>query len=399
MRRGLALGTAATILLAAVSVVAAQGAPSADGSNPVTAYAASLGGSGERPAAKGVKAGAGGLFRGIVTRTGGKSTISWSLTFTKLNGAALAAHIHIGKPGRAGPVVVPLCGPCRSGQNGTAPLSAKALSALASGNTYVNVHTKRNPGGEIRGQVGTAHAVAAGLDAASEVPAPKGVPAGAGGAFSAIVIDVTPRPLMLWSLSFQGLSGDASAAHIHLGKAGSPGPVVLPLCGPCTSPLTGRKAIDANLAAAIESGGTYVNVHTAANQAGEIRGQLIRATQGVAALTTSVGSILVDDRGFTLYDFLADKGTQSACYGRCATFWPPAYAYGSPIAAEGTKATILATVKRTDGTTMLVYDGHPVYGFLPDANVGDMKGQGSTAFGAAWWVLDGATGAEIKAKP
>jgi len=399
MRKALAAGTATTVLAAAVSVVAAQGASSADGPKPVTAFAASLAAGGERPAAKGVKAGAGGLFRAIVTRTGGKSTISWSLTFANLNGAAVAAHIHVGKPGQAGPVVVALCGPCRSGQKGSAPLNAKATAALASGGAYVNVHTKKNPGGEIRGQVGASHSVVAALDAASEVPAPKGVPAGAAGTFSALVIDAKPRPQILWSLSFQGLSGAAGAAHVHLGKPGSPGPVVLALCGPCTSPVVGRRAIDPNLAAAIESGGAYVNVHTAANQAGEVRGQLVRATQGVAALTTAVGSILVDDRGFTLYDFVADKGTQSSCYGRCATFWPPAYAYGSPIAAEGTKSALLTTVGRTDGTTMLVYNGHPVYGFLPDTSVGDMKGQGSTAFGAAWWVLDGATGAEITAKP
>ncbi len=46
-----------------------------------------------------------------------------------------------------------LCGPCRSGARGTANVSVATLAALEAGRTYVNVHTKRNPTGEIRGQL------------------------------------------------------------------------------------------------------------------------------------------------------------------------------------------------------------------------------------------------------
>jgi hypothetical protein len=48
---------------------------------------------------------------------------------------------------------VPLCAPCRSGARGTANVSATVLSALEGGRTYVNVHTKKNAAGEIRGQI------------------------------------------------------------------------------------------------------------------------------------------------------------------------------------------------------------------------------------------------------
>jgi predicted lipoprotein with Yx(FWY)xxD motif len=399
MRKGLTAAAVVTsLVLGAIVLTVTPSAFPADGAKPVTAFAASLGPGAERPAPRNVKKGAGGLFRAIVTQSGGTSTISWALTFAGLTGPAAAAHIHLGKAGVAGPVAVKLCQPCRSAQRGQVTLSAKVATALSAGGAYVNVHTARNPGGEVRGQVATAHAFAATLSAAAETPAPQGVPADAAGVFTALVIDLTPRPLIMWSLSFHDLTGAAGASHIHLGRAGVAGPVALALCGPCASQLSGRKAIDRNLAAALE-GGTYVNVHTVANQAGEIRGQLVRATQGVAALTTGVGSILVDDRGFTLYDFRADKGTESACYGRCATFWPPAFASGTPIAAAGTKSSLLSVAPRTDGTTMLVYNGRPVYGFLPDTKVGDTKGQGSTGFGALWWVMDAATGAEITAKP
>jgi predicted lipoprotein with Yx(FWY)xxD motif len=387
------------VLVTVGLVVPAGSASSADSSTPVSAYAASLAPAGERPVPKGVRAGVTGLFDAIVTRSGGKTTLSWTLSFNGLTGTALAAHIHTGKPGQVGAIAVTLCQPCKSGARGQKTLDAKVATAIAGGNTYVNVHTKANPGGEIRGQLGTSHAFAAALDAAGETPAPKGVPEGAKGAFSAIVVDVGPRPLIVWSLDFDGLSGQATASHIHLGAAGTAGPVVLALCGPCTSGAHGRKLVDAKLAAALEKGNVYVNVHTAANPGGEIRGQLAHAAQGVGTVSNGLGNMLVDDRGKTLYMWEGDKSGQSACYGRCAVFWPPAFAYGAPVAAPGTQAALLGLTKRTDGTSMLTYAGHPVYGFLPDAQPGDVKGQGSNGFGAPWWVLDAGTGQAITTKP
>jgi predicted lipoprotein with Yx(FWY)xxD motif len=384
----------------AVGLTAAAGPASpADSTAQVTAYAASLVPGGERPVPKGTRPDASGLFSAIVTQSGAKKTLAWTLSFGSLNGPAMAAHIHAGKAGQVGGIVVPLCQPCAPGARGKVVLSAKVAAAIANHGAYVNVHTKRNPGGEIRGQIGTSDALAAALDTQSEAPPAKGVPAGAKGSFSALVIDVGARPLVVWSLDFGGLTGPGIAAHVHLGKAGVAGPVSLALCGPCTSGVHGRKAIDAGLATAMESAGTYVNVHTATNPAGEIRGQLGHATQGVAARSTPLGSILVDDRGKTLYMFEADKGTQSACYGRCAVFWPPAFAYGVPVAGDGTQASLLGAADRTDGTTMLTYGGYPLYGFLPDTQPGDMKGQGSPAFGAPWWVLAPATGKVITTKP
>ncbi len=107
----------------------------------------------ERPKPKGNVRRATGNFTATVTKSGTTGTIAWRLRFSGLTGRAAAAHIHIGQRGKAGPVAVTLCGPCRNGARGTAKLTAAVLTALENGRAYVNVHTKQNPAGEIRGQI------------------------------------------------------------------------------------------------------------------------------------------------------------------------------------------------------------------------------------------------------
>ena len=107
----------------------------------------------EVPKPAGVKAAAAGTFNVTVTEKGDAYSGKYSLSFRNLTGKAVAAHIHRGKPGKAGPVVLALCGPCTSGKRGTASISNTVLSAMKAGNAYVNVHTAKNKAGEIRGQV------------------------------------------------------------------------------------------------------------------------------------------------------------------------------------------------------------------------------------------------------
>ncbi len=101
--------------------------------------------------------GASGTFTATITLHGTSGTLTWVLSFSHLSGPATAAHVHIGAPGKSGPVVVPLCGPCKSPNKGSftgaVAGSSQLLNALLHGGAYVNVHTKLNPGGEIRGQV------------------------------------------------------------------------------------------------------------------------------------------------------------------------------------------------------------------------------------------------------
>lgn len=83
--------------------------------------------------------------------------------------------------------------------------------------------------------------------------------------------------VLAWRLTFSGLTGPATAAHIHVGVQGHAGPVVIPLCGPCASSVKGVVHVTAAQAAVLLSGGDYANVHTNKNMAGEIRGQIRKA--------------------------------------------------------------------------------------------------------------------------
>lgn len=109
------------------------------------------------------------------------------------------------------------------------------------------------------------------------------------------------------------------------------------------------------------------------------------ATVGVTK--TSLGNILVDGQGRTLYLFQKDSGTTSTCTGMCATFWPPLIASGAPTSGSGANAAVVGTTKRQDGTSQVTYNGHPVYLYTGDHNPGDTKGEGVVAFGAAWFAL------------
>ncbi len=136
----------------------------------------------------------------------------------------------------------------------------------------------------------------AGLDARQEVPSPKGITADARGSFAATLERKGAAGTLAWRLTFRGLTGKATAAHVHLGKRGRPGRVALALCGPCRSGARGSLEARAVVVQALLTGGAYVNVHTARNPAGEIRGQ-IRAGPTVPppATTTTTTSSTGDD--------------------------------------------------------------------------------------------------------
>ena len=115
-----------------------------------------------------------------------------------------------------------------------------------------------------------------------------------------------------------------------------------------------------------------------------------------ARTTGKLGKILVNGSSQTLYLFEKDKNGKSACSGACATNWPPLLTKGKPIAGSGVSASKLGTTKRSDGTTQVTYNKHPLYRFKFDNNkVGATKGEGLDAFGAEWYVV-GTNGKKVE---
>jgi predicted lipoprotein with Yx(FWY)xxD motif len=116
----------------------------------------------------------------------------------------------------------------------------------------------------------------------------------------------------------------------------------------------------------------------------------------VATAGSTLGRILVDGRGRTLYVFGADKHGKSVCNGMCAGFWPPLIASGKPLAKSGARASLLGTIRRADGRLQVTYNHHPLYTFAKDTGKGQTNGEGLFTFGAKWWAISPA-GAKVVA--
>ena len=212
------------------------------------------------------------------------------------------AHIHIGPADDTGPVTAFLFGLVEEGVDGVdadgtltaadlvGPLEggtiADLVAEMRAGNAYVNVHTLVNAGGEIRGQIvgiPPEETFSATLSGGAEVPAIK---TAGSGSFDATLEGDT--------ISFELVAVDiigVTQAHIHIGPADDNGPVTAFLFGlneegvdgvqeqgtitaaDLIGPLEGGTIAD--LVAEMEAGNAYVNVHTVAIPAGEIRGQIV----------------------------------------------------------------------------------------------------------------------------
>jgi predicted lipoprotein with Yx(FWY)xxD motif len=113
----------------------------------------------------------------------------------------------------------------------------------------------------------------------------------------------------------------------------------------------------------------------------------------VNAASSKLGMVLVDGSGRTLYLFEKDQPNQSACAGACAAAWPVDQSSGTPKAGSDATASLLGTIKRSDNTTQVTYNKHPLYYFSGDSGAGQQHGQGVDAFGAKWFAVTPAGGA------
>ena len=112
---------------------------------------------------------------------------------------------------------------------------------------------------------------------------------------------------------------------------------------------------------------TSSGAHPAASTAGA-------ATTTVKTGSSSLGMILVDSKGMTLYSLSAERNGKFICTpAACTAIWHPLTVSAGSTPAG---ASSLGTVKRPDGTTQVTYKGAPLYTFAQDQEPGATKGQG-----------------------
>ena len=113
---------------------------------------------------------------------------------------------------------------------------------------------------------------------------------------------------------------------------------------------------------------------------------------GISLGDTSLGKVLVDGAGMTLYIFTPDGGGKSVCNGDCAAKWPPLKGGSAPTLGAGLDAADFASITRDDGSAQATFYGLPLYHFAGDAAAGDVNGQG---LGGKWYVVN-ADGKPVK---
>jgi predicted lipoprotein with Yx(FWY)xxD motif len=107
---------------------------------------------------------------------------------------------------------------------------------------------------------------------------------------------------------------------------------------------------------------------------------------------TSLGKILVNASGFTLYRFTKDTHNKNACVkiSGCPQAWPALSTSGNPTAGPGVKASLLSTIKLPGGTKQVTYAGHPLYTYARASEPGETSYVGANEFGGTWDALNAA---------
>jgi predicted lipoprotein with Yx(FWY)xxD motif len=112
--------------------------------------------------------------------------------------------------------------------------------------------------------------------------------------------------------------------------------------------------------------------------------------------STSLGTVLANAAGHTLYWFAIDTPTASKCYGTCAGYWHAVI--GKPSLASGVSVPDkFGTIKRKNGQVQATYDGHPLYTYAGDTKAGEASGNDLNLSGGKWYAMT-PTGAKPTAK-
>jgi predicted lipoprotein with Yx(FWY)xxD motif len=115
------------------------------------------------------------------------------------------------------------------------------------------------------------------------------------------------------------------------------------------------------------------------------------------ATHTSLGNVLVDSRGMTVYLLTSDKPNKSLCSSTCLSYWPPVAAPKSGAKLPGVTGKV-GSAKATNGTSIATVGGWPLYTYVGDKTPGQVTGEGIATFGGTWWAVS-PSGQPVKGKP
>ena len=99
------------------------------------------------------------------------------------------------------------------------------------------------------------------------------------------------------------------------------------------------------------------------------------------------GTMLFNDKKQAIYIWELEESTEAECYGDCAEAWPPVLTDGAPRAAGSVNNELLGTTKRTDGSTQVTYNGHPLY-YYAHEGPGEVECHNIRTHGGLWWVIN-----------
>jgi predicted lipoprotein with Yx(FWY)xxD motif len=104
---------------------------------------------------------------------------------------------------------------------------------------------------------------------------------------------------------------------------------------------------------------------------------------GLHVADTSLGKVLVDAKGRTVYMFTPDSSGKSTCDSSCLQYWPPV----APGKTTPTVTGKVASTTTTAGGKIATVAGWPVYTFIQDQQPGEVAGEGFNVFGCFWYAL------------
>ena len=157
--------------------------------------------------------------------------------------------------------------------------------------------------------------------------------------------------------------------------------------------------VDAMLAS-LQTGDFAINSHKMGDPGvyttcGNIPSAEAAANALVITEHATLGNMITDAAGNTLYLFTNDERNASSCSGGCAGAWPPFTVTGGPVAGEGIAEGNLGTIAREDGVMQVTYNGWSLYYFANDVAPGDTNGQDSHGI----WFVVSTDGGPIQTSP